>query len=78
MEAIHLLLTDVVMPNMDGFDLAQKALAIRSDLQILYMSGYANDGFESSDKKNIGNFNFIQKPFNTKVLISKVQEVLST
>ena len=62
-EAIHLLLTDVVMPGISGFEMAQQAMKIRSDFQVLYMSGYTDDALESSGLTDVGAHEFIQKPF---------------
>ncbi len=72
---IHLLLTDVVMPQMSGPALAKKLIAIRHDIKVLYMSGYTDDavvhhGVLSHDMP------FIQKPFSPVALRKKVQEVL--
>lgn len=74
--SIDLLLTDMMMPGVSGYELAQKIMALRKNLLVLYMSGYTNDALENSGIENTGLQNFIQKPFNTKTLIAKVQEVL--
>lgn len=75
-EPIHLLLTDIVMPGMSGFELAKVVTTQRKDLRVLYMSGYTNDALENSGIENLGQLDFIQKPFSTSVLVSKVQDVL--
>jgi PAS domain S-box-containing protein len=72
---IHLLLTDVVMPQMSGPALAKRLIAIRHDIKVLYMSGYTDDavvhhGVLSHDTP------FIQKPFSPVALRKKVHEVL--
>lgn len=74
---IHLLLTDVVMPELSGFELAKKAMVLRPSLRVLYMSGYTSDALEKSGMDLALPLEFIQKPFNTSALVSKVQEVLS-
>jgi PAS domain S-box-containing protein len=72
---IDLLLTDVIMPEMNGKELAEKLSLFHANMSVLFMSGYtadiiANKGIICND------INFIQKPFNSKVLASKVREVL--
>jgi two-component system, cell cycle sensor histidine kinase and response regulator CckA len=72
---IHLLVTDVVMPEMGAGELAEQLLATRPDLRVLYISGYTNDeivrrGVKQSDAS------FIQKPFSAEELMRKVREVL--
>ncbi|HSO17831.1 MAG TPA: response regulator, partial [Desulfosarcina sp.] len=72
---IHLLMTDVVMPEMNGRDLAERLLAITPNLKILFMSGYtanviAHHGVLDEDVQ------FIQKPFSKKDLAVKVRAVL--
>ena len=72
---INLLLTDVVMPEMNGRDLAQKILPLYPNIKYLFMSGYtanviAHQGVLNED------VHFIQKPFSLKTLATKVREVL--
>jgi len=73
---IHLLMSDVIMPGMNGRDLADKLKAIRPDIRVLFMSGYtanviANHGVVQDDGEH-----FIQKPFSMKKLSVKVREAL--
>jgi two-component system, cell cycle sensor histidine kinase and response regulator CckA len=72
---IHLLLTDLVMPEMNGRDLAQKVLAIRPELKCLFMSGYTANVITSQEMFN-GDAHFIQKPFSNAELAAKVREAL--
>ncbi|HXF96089.1 MAG TPA: PAS domain S-box protein [Gemmatimonadales bacterium] len=72
---IHLLVTDVVMPGMGGRELAQRLLAQRPGLRVLYISGYPGDavvrrGAISPDAA------FLQKPFMPEELVRKVREML--
>jgi CheY-like chemotaxis protein len=74
-QPIHLLLTDVVMPEMGAGELTGELLAQRPDLKVLYVSGYTNDevvrrGVNQKDAS------FIQKPFSAEELMRKVREVL--
>ncbi len=75
-EPLHLLLTDMVMPGLNGFELAKKIQSLRGGLPVLYMSGYTNDVLENSGIENLGQLEFIQKPFSTRTLVEKVQEIL--
>ncbi len=72
---IELLITDVVMPYMNGRDLAGEFLAINADLKILFMSGYTANviGHRGVLDKGV---NFIAKPFSQKELAIKVREIL--
>jgi len=74
-EPPHLLLTDVVMPDRSGPSLAEELLGRSSELQVLYMSGYA-DGIKSFARLPRQSSAFLQKPFNPQVLAVKVREVL--
>jgi PAS domain S-box-containing protein len=72
---IHLLLTDVVMPQMSGPVVAEKVAALRPGIKVLFMSGYTDDavvrhGVLSHDMP------FIQKPFSPLALRKKIREVL--
>ena len=72
---IHLLITDVVMPEINGRELAERLSAIRPNLNCLYMSGYTADLMAHRDILDEG-LNFIQKPFGSGVLAAKVRQVL--
>ena len=72
---IHLLLTDVVMPEMNGRDLAEKMLTIYPHLKCLFMSGYTANVIAHHGVLDEGVY-FIQKPFSVNVLSAKVREVL--
>lgn len=73
---IHLLMTDMVMPGINGVVLAQKVLASRKHVRVLYMSGYTHDTLEGSAKETLREAEFIQKPFDITTLLNKVQEIL--
>ncbi|MFZ3047756.1 MAG: ATP-binding protein [Desulfatirhabdiaceae bacterium] len=73
---VHLLLTDVVMPQMNGRDLAARAAARYPDLKVLYMSGYTDDVIAHRGILDEGVL-FIQKPFSVQSLTAKVREALS-
>jgi PAS domain S-box-containing protein len=74
-EPIHLLMTDVIMPEMNGRDLAAQLQGIRPNLKALFMSGYTADVIARHGVLNEG-VHFIQKPFTVKVLAEKVREAL--
>jgi CheY-like chemotaxis protein len=71
---IHLLLSDVVMPRMNGKQLAARLAWGRPEMSVLFCSGYT-DAVLSSDVRNIAGA-FCQKPVTPEVLLSKVREVL--
>jgi len=71
---IQLLLTDLLMPKMNGRDLADKARTINPTVKILFMSGYSTEQITNEEilTKNMA---FIKKPFTTDELVDKVREV---
>jgi PAS domain S-box-containing protein len=72
---IPLLLTDVVLPQMSGRELAERLKVLRPDIRVLYMSGYTDDAILRHGV--IGQETaFLQKPFTTASLTRKVREVL--
>jgi len=72
---IHLLLTDVVMPEMNGRDLSTQLAQTRPGIKTLYMSGYTANVIAHHGVLNEG-VQFIQKPFSMKRLAVKIREVL--
>lgn len=72
---IHLLMTDVVMPEMNGRDLAKKVTAVFPEIKLLFMSGYAADVITHKGVLDDG-VAFIQKPFSTNELAKKIRKVL--
>jgi PAS domain S-box-containing protein len=74
---IHLLLTDVIMPGMNGRELAQRVTAARPETRVLYMSGYTENVIGHNGTLEPG-INLLQKPFSLPVLKAKVRQVLGT
>jgi signal transduction histidine kinase len=69
--ALDLLITDVVMPGMNGTRLAERLTAVRPDLRVLYVSGYAEDALELRARAA-----FLPKPYTSSGLARKVREIL--
>jgi PAS domain S-box-containing protein len=72
---IHLLLTDVVLPGMNGRALADRVWALHPDAKVLYTSGYTNDATLRHRLLEHG-ASFVQKPFTAAALSHKVREML--
>ena len=73
---IHLLLTDVVMPEMSGPELARHVMALRPEIKVIFTSGYTNDAIARQGVLDPA-VAFIQKPYRPKALALKIQEVLA-
>ncbi len=73
---IHLLITDIVMPEMNGGDLAKQLQSRYPSMKILFMSGYTADVIAHRGVLDEG-VNFIQKPFSMKELAVKVRDAVS-
>jgi len=73
---IDLLLTDVVMPGMSGFVLADTLVGLRAETKVLYFSGYADDYDVIRHGLDAGGRPFLLKPFTQKDLQQKIVDVL--
>jgi two-component system, cell cycle sensor histidine kinase and response regulator CckA len=74
---IHLMVTDVIMPGMSGSQLATHLSPLRTEMKVLYVSGYTDDTIVHHGFLESG-LAFLQKPFSPKMLARKVGEVLAT
>jgi two-component system, cell cycle sensor histidine kinase and response regulator CckA len=72
---IRVLITDVIMPQMSGPELARCLTKVRRNTDVLYMSGYADDKVGNISKVD-GELMLIQKPFYIDELVRKIQEIL--
>ncbi|MCA3183771.1 MAG: response regulator, partial [Cupriavidus sp.] len=76
MEDIDLVVSDVVMPEMDGPSLLRELRARKPEIRVIFVSGYAEEAF----RKNLPEgqqFDFLPKPFSLKQLIEAVKRVMS-
>jgi CheY-like chemotaxis protein len=71
---IHVLLTDIVMPGMNGFELAKKIKASLPEIKLLYMSGYNKP--TDTNQMTGTNKNFINKPICIYTIANKLREIL--
>ncbi|MBF0233466.1 MAG: PAS domain-containing protein [Desulfamplus sp.] len=74
---IDLLITDVVMPEMNGLELSKNVISIYPDIKCLFMSGYTADIIAHHGVLDEG-IHFIQKPFSIKELASKIKDVMES
>ena len=75
-EAIDLLITDVVMPHMDGPGLVREVREINPEMKVIFISGYTEDAFRQRLDSDVG-IEFLPKPFSLKELAAKVRDVLA-
>ena len=73
--AVDLLVTDVILPNLSGPELAERIRQRSPNTRILFMSGYTGNALTPDDLR--GGSGFLPKPFGTTTLIQRVHEVLN-
>jgi two-component system cell cycle sensor histidine kinase/response regulator CckA len=74
---VDLVVSDVVMPEMDGPTLAKELRTRNPNLKIIFVSGYAEDAFEKNLPDEQGKFHFLPKPFTLKQLVAAVKETMA-
>jgi CheY-like chemotaxis protein len=75
-DPIHILLTDMIMPELGGRALAHELCELRPDIRVVYMSGYSGRTYNSQSDLDTGSF-FLQKPFTRDTLARKIREALA-
>jgi two-component system cell cycle sensor histidine kinase/response regulator CckA len=75
-EKIDLLITDVVMPRMDGPALVRQVRESHPEMKVIFISGYTEDSFRQRLDSD-SDIHFLPKPFSLKQLAGKVKEVIS-
>ena len=73
-----LVLTDIMMPGLSGGDLVERLQAIKPQVKVLFMSGYADGELIPDDVFDVldSGKNFLEKPFKPEVLVAKIRQVL--
>ncbi len=74
-QPIHLLITDVIMPQMNGAELASQLQSIQPDIEVLYISGYTENTIAHHGVLDEG-IHFLQKPVSPDALLRKIREML--
>ena len=75
-EPFHLLLTDIVMPEMDGIELARKARELDPDLQIMFITGFAAVAL-NPDMQAPRNAKILSKPFHLRDLVGEIGRLIA-
>ena len=74
-ETIHILITDIILPDVNGRGLHRQLAPLREGMKVLYMSGYTADVISRSHLLEAGGY-FIQKPFSLHDFLSKLRQAL--
>ncbi|MEM8800603.1 MAG: response regulator, partial [Pseudomonadota bacterium] len=72
-----LLLTDIVMPEMDGIELAQRAAALAPQMQVMFITGFAAVALNRKKDAAIQNAKVLSKPFHLRDLVDEVDRLLA-
>lgn len=75
-DKIDILITDVVMPGMDGPTMIREVRKSHPDMRVVFISGYTEDSFRQRLDEDAGDIHFLPKPFTLDQLASKVKEIM--
>ena len=78
---VDLLLTDIVMPGLDGLELSQRAIRLHPSLKVLFITGFAAIALGDKERINAAKpdpSKVISKPFHLKDLVDQVEKILAT
>ena len=75
-EPIRLLLTDIVMPEMNGYELAERLKAARPETKVLFMSGFTDQALMENTGRSLGEAPLIRKPFTQYKLLTRIADLL--
>src|SRR6266849_8660329 len=73
---IDVLVTDVIMPQLRGFELARRVGQLHSNVSVVFMSGYSGESLVENGLLSEPNVSFIQKPFDPEILVAKLRRLL--
>lgn len=73
-----MLLTDIVMPGIDGIELAQKARAMDADLKVMFITGFSAVSVGAPHDENNDNARLLSKPFHLNDLVQQVNQLLES
>jgi CheY-like chemotaxis protein len=76
-EAIDLVVSDIVMPGLSGFELAERIATSHPEVPVLFVSGYADDAVETQWARSTGR-ELLPKPFRPQQLVERVRQLLET
>jgi len=75
-EPVDVLVTDVIMPQLRGFELARRVGKLHSNLSVVFMSGYSEEALVENGLLSESNVSFIQKPFDPEILVARLAQLL--
>ena len=72
-----LLLTDIVMPGLDGIELAQKASELSPNIKVMFITGFAAMAMRGTEEKPKGTTKLLSKPFHLNDLVEQIERILA-
>jgi two-component system cell cycle sensor histidine kinase/response regulator CckA len=76
-DSVDLIISDIIMPELGGFELIEKIQETNPDIRVIFISGYAEEQFADKFDTYSGNITFLPKPYTLQELIDKVRDMLN-